>query len=103
MENGLGQSQVYSVIQDHKGYLWFGTRGGGLSRFDGQNFESFTDRQGLVNNYIYSLKEDRNHILWIGTNDGLSSYNGKKILTYKHPKYGNHFAVFSLALDSKEK
>ncbi len=37
VENGLGQSQVYSVIQDHKGYLWFGTRGGGLSRFDGQN------------------------------------------------------------------
>jgi ligand-binding sensor domain-containing protein len=71
VENGLGQSQVYSVIQDHKGYLWFGTRGGGLSRFDGQNFESFTDRQGLVNNYIYSLKEDQKHILWIGTNDGL--------------------------------
>lgn len=103
VENGLGQSQVYSVIQDHKGYLWFGTRGGGLSRFDGQNFESFTDRQGLVNNYIYSLKEDRNHILWIGTNDGLSSYNGKWIRTYKHPPYKNHFAVFGLTLDSEEK
>ncbi|AEA44366.1 ligand-binding sensor domain-containing protein [Fluviicola taffensis] len=103
VEDGLGQSQVYSVIQDHKGYLWFGTRGGGLSRFDGQNFESFTDRQGLVNNYIYSLKEDSNHTLWIGTNDGLSSYNGQKIRTYKHPKYANHFAVFGLTLDSKDK
>ncbi len=103
VENGLGQSQVYSVIQDHKGYLWFGTRGGGLSRFDGQNFESFTDRQGLVNNYIYSLKEDQKHLLWIGTNDGLSSYNGKKIRTYKHPEYRNHFAVFGLTLDSDQK
>ncbi len=101
VENGLGQSQVYSVIQDHKGYLWFGTRGGGLSRFDGQNFESFTDRQGLVNNYVYALKQDRKHTLWIGTNDGLSSYNGKRIRAYKHPEYASHFAVFSLTLDQK--
>lgn len=102
VENGLGQSQVYAVLQDHKGYLWFGTRGGGLSRFDGQNFESFTDKKGLVNNYIYALKEDKKHRLWIGTNDGLSSYNGKKIKTYKHPNYGNHFAVFSLELDDRD-
>ncbi|MDR0802808.1 two-component regulator propeller domain-containing protein [Fluviicola sp.] len=102
VENGLGQSQVYSAIQDHKGYLWFGTRGGGLSRFDGQNFESFTDRKGLVNNYIYSLIEDRKHQLWIGTNDGLSSYNGRKILTYRHPDYSSHFAVFSLTLDQQQ-
>lgn len=100
VEHGLGQSQVYCSLQDHKGYLWFGTRGGGLSRFDGQNFESFTDKQGLINNYIYSLHQGRDKVLWVGTNDGLSKYNGKEFRTIKVPRFENHFAVFNVAEDS---
>lgn len=100
VENGLGQSQVYCSLQDHKGYLWFGTRGGGLSRFDGQNFQSYTDKQGLVNNYIFSLYQGRDKALWVGTNDGLSKYNGKEFETIKVPRFDNHFAVFHLAEDA---
>ncbi|MCH8330571.1 MAG: hypothetical protein IH946_04195, partial [Bacteroidetes bacterium] len=35
---GLPQSTVYDMLQDERGYIWAGTEGGGLSRFDGTNF-----------------------------------------------------------------
>ena len=40
--DGLVQSQVNSIMQDSKGYLWVCTKGG-LSRFDGKNFQNFVD------------------------------------------------------------
>ena len=40
VKDGVAQSQVYSLLQDSRGYLWMGTLGGGLSRFDGINFKT---------------------------------------------------------------
>ncbi len=76
VKDGLAQSQVYSLLQDSRGYLWMGTFGGGLSRYDGVKFRSFTVRDSLVNNYVFCVKEDTQHNLWIGTINGLSKYNG---------------------------
>lgn len=76
VKDGVAQSQIYSLLQDSRGYLWMGTRGGGISKFDGINFKTFTINDGLVNNYVFCIKEDQQHNLWIGTNSGLSRYNG---------------------------
>src|SRR5687767_14505777 len=46
VENGLAQSQVYSILQDSRGYLWMGTRGGGVSLYDGMEFKNFTAKDG---------------------------------------------------------
>jgi ligand-binding sensor domain-containing protein len=53
-----------------------GTRGGGITRYDGTSFKTFTVKDGLINNYVFCIKEDAEHNLWIGTNNGLSKYNG---------------------------
>lgn len=82
----MAQSQVYSLLQDSRGYLWMGTRGGGLSRFDGTGFKTYTVNDGLVNNYVFCMKEDSGHRLWIGTNNGLSMYNGISFHNYQ-PDY----------------
>ncbi len=83
VKEGVAQSQVFSLLQDHRGYLWMGTRGGGLTRYDGVSFRTYTTRDGLCNNYVYCTKEDANHNLWIGTNNGLAFYNGVNFKTYK--------------------
>lgn len=81
-KNGLGNSSVNSIFQSHEGYLWFGTQGGGLSRFDGKTFHNFTKEDGLISNEILSVIEDDKNNIWVGTIEGLSVLNGKKVKNY---------------------
>ena len=41
-EDGLPQNSVTCLAQTPDGYLWVGTRRGGLARFDGLRFVKFT-------------------------------------------------------------
>ncbi|MEL6942415.1 MAG: two-component regulator propeller domain-containing protein, partial [Bacteroidota bacterium] len=75
--DGLPQSQVWAAINDSRGYLWFGTQGGGLSRYDGQDFEVFTTANGLPSNFIHAIYQEKDYSIWIGTNRGLSHFNGR--------------------------
>jgi ligand-binding sensor domain-containing protein len=86
VKEGVAQSQVYSVIQDSKGLLWMGTRGGGITSFDGKEFKTLTQKDGLKSNYIFCIREDKNKRLWIGTNNGFSIYNG---IEFKNYSYGH--------------
>jgi ligand-binding sensor domain-containing protein/serine phosphatase RsbU (regulator of sigma subunit) len=76
VEEGLPQASVYCLLQDSRGYIWMGTDGGGLSRFDGQKFETFSKANGLSDNVVRSLFEDSRGNLWIGTDNGLTLYDG---------------------------
>ncbi len=73
--SGLPQPYVYSLVQDHTGHLWIGT-GEGLSRFDGNSFEVFTDADSLCDNFI--LTSHLNDLgTWFGhMNGGVSLYDG---------------------------
>ena len=69
------------MLQDRQGRLWFGTRGG-VSRYDGQTFETFTSDDGLTNDQVVSMLEDRNGDLWFGTKGGgVSRYDGAQFTT----------------------
>jgi two-component system, sensor histidine kinase ChiS len=37
LEDGLSQSSGYTILQDHKGYMWFGTQNG-LNKYNGYDF-----------------------------------------------------------------
>jgi ligand-binding sensor domain-containing protein/signal transduction histidine kinase len=67
--DGLAHSQVTSILQDSKGYLWFGTFEG-LSRFDGYRFTNYSTEDGLGHLLINDVREDRRGRLWIATNGG---------------------------------
>lgn len=103
VKEGVAQSQVFSLLQDDRGYLWMGTRGGGITQFDGTTFKTFTIKDGLPNNYVSCIKEDSNRNLWIGTNNGLSQYNGIKFSNY-YPKLNNtQFSIQDIAFDHQGK
>jgi ligand-binding sensor domain-containing protein len=40
IEQGLSQSSVISICQDHRGFLWFGTYEG-MNRYDGYQFKIY--------------------------------------------------------------
>ncbi|AWV99031.1 hypothetical protein [Arcticibacterium luteifluviistationis] len=53
-KDGLGQLQILSTLEDSRGYIWVGHKGG-LSKFDGQNFENFNHTQGMTRNFVNDL------------------------------------------------
>src|SRR5947208_4307455 len=42
--NGLADNSVSNIVQDSRGFIWFGTKEG-LSRFDATNFQNFFTRK----------------------------------------------------------
>jgi ligand-binding sensor domain-containing protein/sensor histidine kinase YesM len=79
LAQGLPQSQVFATLQDSRGYMWLGTQGGGLCRFDGHDFQVYTTQQGLPSNYVYAIFEDKEQRVWIGTHAGLCFIKGKNL------------------------
>ncbi|WP_290478228.1 MULTISPECIES: two-component regulator propeller domain-containing protein [unclassified Leeuwenhoekiella] len=75
-------SGIRSIFQDSKGRFWFGSLQEGAAVFDGKSFTYFTIKEGLSDNQIHSIQEDQNGIIWFDTQDGISSYNGKKITNH---------------------
>lgn len=74
--DGLAQSQVYAICEDQRGYLWMGTRGGGLNRFDGTEFTNFRVDDGLSNDFIYAIDTDKGGNVWVGTDEGACIFDG---------------------------
>ncbi len=74
VNDGLSQSTIFAITQDAKGFMWFGTRGGGLNQYDGYAFKVFRNIQevpgSLSDNTINSLLEDSHGDFWIGTRNG---------------------------------
>lgn len=68
--NGLAHGQVSSVFQSKSQHMWFGTMGGGISKFNGSRFKTFTHSNGLRDNYITALAEDRKQNIWVSTYEG---------------------------------
>lgn len=71
---GLSQGTVNCILQDHQGFLWFGTDRGGLDRYDGHRFTVFRHGSGgpaaLGGDTISTLLEDHRGTLWIGQDGG---------------------------------
>ncbi|GAB3925601.1 hybrid sensor histidine kinase/response regulator [Larkinella terrae] len=89
---GLSQSNVTCILQDKRGFMWFGTQDG-LNLFDGYTFTVYrNDPQrptSLSDNYVRSLYEDRQGRLWVGTDDGgLCMLNNRTggFTIYRHAK-----------------
>ncbi len=78
-DNGLSHNKVNCILQDKRGFIWFGTEDG-LNRYDGKYFTVFRRTPGdttcISGNIVSDLLEDENGIIWIATEDGgLSAYD----------------------------
>ncbi|MEW5976066.1 MAG: two-component regulator propeller domain-containing protein [Acidobacteriota bacterium] len=68
---GLPQAIIRTIWQTQDGYVWLGTDGG-LVRFDGVRFTTFTRRNtpAIEEHQIMNLGETRDGTLWAGTYGG---------------------------------
>ena len=79
-EEGLPQSQVTAIGQGDDGYLWVGTLGG-LAKFNGKEFITFSSNDGLWNNRVTSIVS-MDDVLWVGHDGGISLIDRKEINSY---------------------
>jgi len=98
-QGGLLSNGIYKVFVDRSGTKWFGTYGGGLSKFDGRKWTSLTPYgggstdygtawatyppgEGLGDLWVYDMLQDPNGDFWIATWKGISRFDGRKFITY---------------------
>jgi len=78
--DGVPQSQVNCGIEDEYGFIWIGTYGGGVARFDGREFRTFDQQSGLPNDSVFCLSIDSNGVLWAGTQEGPAYLRGDQFI-----------------------
>jgi signal transduction histidine kinase/ligand-binding sensor domain-containing protein/DNA-binding response OmpR family regulator len=70
-EDGFVSSEIYSIIQDKQGLLWFGTAENGVMRYDGRKVTLFEydslSSNGLSQNDAGNLMLDHTGKVWVGT------------------------------------
>jgi len=78
IEEGLSNNNVTAILQDTKGYIWFGTMDG-LNKYDGYSFKRYQfdpfDSNSLSQNTIYTIFEDSYGFIWVGTYEGLCRFD----------------------------
>lgn len=80
-EDGLSTNYVTSIIQDDKGFMWFGTQDG-LNKYDGYQIKIFkndpTNKNTLTSSEVTSLKQVNENLILVGTLGGLNFFNPVK-------------------------
>ncbi len=90
---------IYSIYQDKKGNIWFGTNPVGVCRYDGKKFEWITEEdvtefRNEGANGVRSITEDKNGDFWFNTESRYSVYDS---ITLKSNKfYTKHESIGSL-------
>lgn len=99
---GLKHGTINCLLEDQFGNLWFGTGGGGVTRYDGKSFAHFTEKEGLCSNVVTCVLEDKNGTIWFGTDGGgITKYDGKNFIKYTDKNGLNNNKVLSILEDQK--
>ncbi len=82
----LTQYGVYSILQDKKGTIWFGTQAEGVCSYDGSTLTWFKEK-GLSGPAVLALFEDSKGNVWFGNNGaGLFLYDGKTLINFSETR-----------------
>jgi len=117
--DGLFNDHVSALYQEPGGDLWFGmgyisndveTAGGGVSRYDGKEFVSFTSEDGLPVGPVCTIYRARDGSMWFGTLNqpggtserfgGVSHYDGEKFTNYTAADELGGKSVFAIHQDA---
>ncbi|MDJ0837368.1 MAG: two-component regulator propeller domain-containing protein [Acidobacteriota bacterium] len=78
VDQRIANTKINCMLQDHLGWMWFGTDNG-LLRFNGFGFKTWKNTEEnpniLTEDKVLCLFEDRDGYIWIGTTNGLNRYD----------------------------
>ncbi|MBS4014440.1 MAG: SpoIIE family protein phosphatase [Bacteroidetes bacterium] len=99
-EQGLALSSISCGYIDSNGNIWFGTYGGGVSKYDGKSFSTFDNTHGLSHNTVWSIFEDKFGNIWMGTDGGgISLYDGYSFTSITSKQGLPHNTIWYISSD----
>ena len=82
VKENIFQRPITTMVMDKHGFLWIGTDGAGLYKFNGFSYTYYghdlEDANSINSNSISSMFVDASGQLWVGTDAGLCVYNNQK-------------------------
>ncbi len=72
-DDGLPQEDIFSIFQDRKGYLWFGTNSGAV-RYNGREMVVFNHEKGLPANSVRDIRQDSSGTMYFATPNGIAKF-----------------------------
>jgi len=98
ISDGLSHNTIYSIIQDHHGYIWIGTQNG-LNKYDGYAFKVYGtnelegSNEGFIGKTISALFEDKHNNLWVGTQKNGINFRAKSTDRFQNLRVHPAFAA----------
>ncbi|HEC19917.1 MAG TPA: hypothetical protein ENI97_11315, partial [Gammaproteobacteria bacterium] len=103
-DQGLANEYVFGMLVDSQGNRWFGTNGGGISRYSpDKQWKTYFPMHGLADYWVYSFAEQADGTLWIGTWAGLSTFDPKTEKFHTYLKELVNEWVYGLDVDSQQR
>lgn len=83
-KEGLANEYVFAIEVDSQGNKWFGTNGGGVTRYRNGEWKTFFPMHGLADYWVYAFAEQPGGTMWIGTWAGANHLDASdRFTTYK--------------------
>lgn len=107
MSDGLPNQNINDIFFDDKGFAWISTFGGGVSRYDGDIFVTFSSKtsQRIKSDYVSESCQDDFDRLWVAGSSGVDVLDLKTLETHGFPEeycgLSNNLNVSSVCKDSK--
>ena len=101
LNQGMNSSVIFSILEDSRGNLWFGSGRRGVSMYNGETFTHFTKNEGLTSNQVRSILEDSHGNIWIAAMEGVCKYNGETFMHLTENEGLIQNTIWSMLIDSK--
>ncbi len=100
LTQGLPQSQVSALLEDHHGFIWVATITGGVARLGASGFKTFGAPEGLQVRSVAALAEDAAGHIWVaGRDGGISEIAGERVINHGPQTGIAEPRVYALGMD----
>jgi ligand-binding sensor domain-containing protein len=83
-QDGLASNQVREIVCDLQGNIWVTNYVSGVSRFNGEKWDTFKVKNGLCSDDPIALAADLKGGVWVSAYWGVSYFNGQKWSSYSN-------------------
>ena len=102
-QSGMANEYVFAALVDSQGDKWFGTNGGGLSRYNKGEWQTYFPMHGLADYWVYSLAEQADGTLWIGTWAGVNRFDSTREQLTTYVKELVNEWVYGVSVDTSDR